>query len=162
MAERLAKQPQEVERLRLARSLGQSYKRLHGWEPRRTQRGYDREGQRVALADAWEIVVETEPEWDDEERGRMLSLGRYENGVHECGFHTSIANDPTIHFTFEDDTCILCRGAAQYARIQEANDKQIRKSHGENPPPGTPDPADGRTTRARIMSPAEVEARRAQ
>ena len=158
MAERLARQPQEVERLRLAHALGISYKRLHGWEPRTFQRGFDRNGQPCALADAWEVVTETEPEWDDEERGRLLALARFEAGVCECGFHKSLTGDTSNHFTFEVEVCSVCKGASQYGRIQQESDKQAR---GEKPDPKAPDPADGRRTHIRMMSAAEVEERRA-
>lgn len=145
-----------MERLKLAREFGVSYKRLHGWEPRRVHRGYDRDGERVALADAWEIVVETEVEWDDDERTRMLALGTYEAGLCRCGFHSSLTADRANFFTFEDRRCSVCAKSEQYGRIQEQNDEAAMKAFGEKPPPAQPRPSDGRQTFVRRMSADEV------
>ena len=145
-----------MERLRLARDLGVSYKRLHGWEPQRIHRGYDRDGQRVALADAWEIVVETEPEWDDDQRAQARALVAYEAGICRCGFHSSITADRSNFFTFEDRRCSVCAQAEKYGRIQDSSDEAAVKAMGETPPPGIPRPTDGRQTFLRRMSPTEV------
>lgn len=110
--------------------------------------------------DAWEIVTETEPEWDDPERSRMLGLVRYETRVCECGFHESLTHDPSNHFTPEVDQCPVCKGVAQFVRVLNAGDDAARKALGENRPPATPDPADGRHVRMRMMSADEVQARR--
>lgn len=91
----------------------------------------------------------------------MLKLARYEAGVCACGYHESIATDPTYHYTFETKVCPVCKGAAQFGRIQHDADEQFRKARGEKAPPGSPDPADGRRTMTRVMTPAEVAERRA-
>lgn len=92
----------------------------------------------------------------------MLDLGRYEAGVHDCGFHRSLTSDPANHFTPETDVCPVCKGYDQYRRIQQDADEQFRKNLGEKPPPGTPLPSDGRRTYMRLMLPTEVEARRSE
>ncbi len=158
MAERLVRQPDEVERRQLARTLGISYKRLHGWEPRTLQRGYDRDGQPCRLADAWEVVTDTEPEWDDQQRQMMLVLPRYEAKVCECGFHESLTDDDSLYFTFPTRTCPVCKGAAQMARRLDAQDEKYIKTLGENPPPETPRPGDGRRVAIKLMTPDEVDA----
>ena len=107
-----------MERLELAHSLGISYKRLHGWEPRTVQYGIDAAGNRVALADAWEVVTEVEAEWDDAERSRMLALGRYRAKVCACGYHESLTGDPSNHFTFDVRTCPVCKGQAQFKDLK--------------------------------------------
>lgn len=151
-----------MERLRLARDLGISYKRLHGWEPRSVQRGYDRDGQQVALADAWTIVTEVDPEWDDDERTRMRALSAYEAGICKCGFHSSLTEDKSNFFTFQEHRCPVCAASDRKGRMQDAADEQSKKAAGENPPPGTPQPGDGRTTYLRRMSPDEVAPARAR
>lgn len=152
MAERLVREPAERARLDLARRLGISPRRLLGWEPAERHEQYDADGNLVGFT-----VVVREPEWSDDDRNRLLALGLYEDGVCDCGFHESVATDMTNHFTFENRTCPLCRGGARWARMQAADDDTQRKAHGENPPPGTPDPADGRRTYTKLLSPAEVE-----
>ncbi len=125
------------------------------------QRGFDRDGQPCRIADAWEVVTETEPEWDDEQRTMMLALGRYEAKVCECGFHESLTEDSSLSFTFPTRTCPVCRGAAQYARKLHSQDEKYAKTLGDNPPPLAPRPEDGRRTYIKLMSPDEVEAHRA-
>lgn len=159
MALRLVREPARVERLRLARDLRVSPRRLHGWEPERTQRGYDRDGNRVPLAQAWEIVTTAEPEWSDEDRSDLIALSRYEAGLCECGWHESLTGDKANHFTFDVKVCPVCSGAQRFARIQGAADQAQRDRLGEDVPPSTPDPADGRHVFTRLMSPAEVESR---
>lgn len=92
----------------------------------------------------------------------MLALGRYRAKVCACGYHESLANDPDLYFTFDVRTCPVCRGQAQFKRIQDADDEAIRKQQGEKRPPGTPDPADGRRVVTRLMSPQEVQLQRNQ
>jgi hypothetical protein len=161
MAERLVGQPQEVERLRLALRIGISYKRLHGWEPSTVQRGYDRDGNRVALAEAWEVVTEVESEWDDQERSRFIALGAYEADICKCGFHKSLTSDKRNHFTFVEERCPVCAGVDKYDRIQQERDSTYEKSLGDSPMPGAQRPADGRSTFTKRMTVAEVAAARA-
>jgi hypothetical protein len=115
----LVRQPAERARLQLARTLGVSPRRLHGWAPLTTQRGYDRDGNQVLLAEAWEIVTETEPEWSDDDRMRLLALAQYEAGVHECGFHWSLLEDKSNVFMPEMKVCPVCRGATRFAHPEQ-------------------------------------------
>lgn len=102
-------------------------------------------------------MVTREAEWDDVQRDRMLGLGIYEAGICECGIHESLTSDPSNHFTFEQRTCSVCRGVARYGRMMAHSDDLARKTIGENPPPGTPDPADGRRLFVKMLSPLEVD-----
>lgn len=146
-------------RLRLARTLGVSPKRLEGWEPRQVQRGYDATGTPVRVVDAVEVVVETEPEWDDLQRGLLLGLAEYEKGLCECGWHESLTADKTNHFTYETRTCPVCGGGERFTRILADRDE---KKRGEKPAPGRVDPADGRRVLSRLMTPTEVAAAEAK
>ncbi len=127
---------------------------MHGWEPLTTQRGYGRDGNQVPLSEAWEIVTETEPEWSDDDRIRLLALAQYESGVHECGFHWSLLEDKSNVFMPEHKVCPVCRGATRYARIQNKADEGARKQNENNP--HAPDPADGRSLYMRQLSPHEA------
>lgn len=101
-----------------------------------------------------------EPEWDDEQRESMLGLLLYERGVCQgCGFHRDVASNKANHFTFEDHYCPVCKGAAQWGRVQGAQDKQQEDRLGERPNPMTVRPGDGRTTTIRRLSPLEIENR---
>ena len=114
----------------------------------------------MPLSLAWEVVTETEPEWDDRERAKLLALATYEAGLCECGWHKDLTDDRSNHFTFDDRTCPVCKGTARWSRMQQAADEQAEKSMGENAPPGAARPSDGRHTSVRLMAPAEVEQRR--
>lgn len=87
----------------------------------------------------------------------MEALSAYERELCECGFHKSLSRDRANHFTFEDDKCPVCAGAAQYARIQGDRDEKARKARGEKRPAGMPDPADGRRTHIRLMGGDEIK-----
>lgn len=160
MAADLVRHPEQVARLRLARDFGISERRLNGWEPRTFQVGYDQAGARVPISEAWEIVTEAEPEWDDRERMKFRALRAYEDGICDCGFHQSLGEDKANHFTFEERICPFCRGNARYERIQKARDEEYEAALGESPPPGVVRLPDGRKTATRLMSPDEVEQRR--
>ena len=67
----------------------------------------------MPLSLAWEVVTETEPEWDDRERAKLLALATYEAGLCECGWHKDLTDDRSNHFTFDDRTCPVCKGTAQ-------------------------------------------------
>lgn len=124
-----------------------SEKRLLGWEPKVTYRGYDEAGGRVPLSQAWEWVAETEPEWDDLQRDRMGGLVLFERGVHACGFHLSLTTDRENHFAIEEDTCLVCASTDQFDRIRAEGDKRaLERIGGEKAPAGAPRPADGRIT----------------
>ena len=105
-------------------------------------------------------MTETEPEWDDRERLKMLALGKFEAGLCECGWHEDLTGDPDNHFTFVERVCPVCRGSAQQTRMQHAADEAFDKTLGDKPPPGAPRPADGRRTAVRLMGPDEVAERR--
>lgn len=87
----------------------------------------------------------------------MLALGQYEAKVCECGFHESLTNDPANHFTFEDRTCPICRGAARYDRMLGRGDDRLRKQRGAD---SVVDPSDGRRTFIKQMTTDEVEQRK--
>lgn len=85
---------------------------------------------------------------------RHLALAEHNAHVHDgCGLHNSIAmTDP--HFTLEDDYCPV-EAAVDVARRERA----ARESKAEkNLKPGDKHAADGRTTRIRLLSPAEIAA----
>lgn len=90
----------------------------------------------------------------------MLKLGRYEAKVCECGFHESLTRDRSNHFTFDVDTCPVCRGVAQMGRRLEAEDTRFVKMLGDNPIPEAARPSDGRHVSTRMMHPDEVTKRR--
>lgn len=92
----------------------------------------------------------------------MRALYAYEAGLCECGWHESLTQDRTNHFTFEDKVCNVCAGSAQYARTLADRDQKHSKAMGENAPAGARRPGDGRRTMLRLMSPDEVEARKAK
>jgi hypothetical protein len=92
---------------------------------------------------------------------RMLAYGQYEAGLCDCGYHESLATDPSNHFTFEEKVCPVCRGSARYGRIQQAADEAATKARGEHAPPAMPHPADGRRTFARKLGDHEVAELRA-
>lgn len=92
----------------------------------------------------------------------MLGLDLYEDGICACGFHESLTQDKSNHFTFEDKTCGVCGGASQWSRIQADKDEQALKAMGENVPPAVKRPSDGRRTFIRPMSDLEVEQRLAR
>lgn len=115
----------------------------------------------MALADAWEIVTETEPEWDDRERMKMLALSVYEGGVCACGFHSSLTHDKANHFTFDSDVCPVCQGMARFERMQAARDREYEQAlGGDKAPPGVARLPDGRRNSTRLMDSVEVEERR--
>jgi hypothetical protein len=153
MAERLVREPSERERLTLARTLGVSYKRLHGWTPSERHEHYDPEGNLTGYT-----LVHREAEWDDDERRRMMALGRYEADCHECGYHWSVLNDTDNVFMPEHRVCPVCRGARRFERIQDNADKAYRKQNEDKPL--APDPSDGRTLYMRQLSPEEAAALR--
>jgi hypothetical protein len=153
IADALVIDGEQREVLTLARTLGVSAKRLLGWEPTERHEHFDADGNLTGVT-----VVTREAEWDDFERERLIGLAVYERGVCACGFHESVASDRENHFTFEDSTCPVCRGAARYARMQAATDERQRD---DNAAPATPRPGDGRRTFIRRLSATEVVERRA-
>lgn len=98
-----------------------------------------------------------EPEWDDEQRNRMLGLVEYRRGIHACGVHRSLAFDRANGFTFEIEVCPVCAGAEQFERIMAERDKREREAAGENPHSLS---SDGRSIFIRQMSDEEHADRR--
>ena len=86
----------------------------------------------------------------------MLALAAYEAGVHDgCGLHDSIAmEDPFIEII--DRTCPICAALAASMRKRAADEREVEKDY----PPGKRHAEDGRRSFVRVLSPAEVEARK--
>lgn len=95
-------------------------------------------------------------------REEMLGLTLYRRGVCECGFHESLTADKRNHFGFEDKVCPVCQGVARAARMQTATDEKIVEAMGKDPAPRMVRPTDGRRTFVKMLSPAEVEAAKAE
>jgi hypothetical protein len=137
--------------LETARSLNISRKRLLGWEPTDVHTyTYDADGRVES------VKVTRESEWDDESREEMLALAEYESEICACGFHSTLTKNKSNHFGFELDTCEVCAGREQYARMQAKDDAEEEKKL-EKSPPETPRPADGRRVFMR-MKPAGLVA----
>ena len=129
----------------LALELGISEKRLLGWEPTETHDHLDGDGNPCRAADAVTTRVTRDPEWDDRERAKMLGLLRYREGVHRCGIHRDVVNDPNVHLTVYHEVCEHCRQVDLFNRMQEETDRdEMHKRWGKNPPASAPHPADGR------------------
>lgn len=128
--------------------MGQSEKRILGWEPTVTQQGFDQAGNRVGLSDAWEIVTTTEPEWDDDEREKMLGLALYRAGICSgCGYPRTL-HDPKYHFAVEVERCPIKSAHDRFDRIQGAADEKVREAQKDNP--SMPRPSDGRLVSVRM------------
>lgn len=153
MAGRLARSPRERDRLILAEKLGVSPRRLHGWEPKEIHRGIDEEGNQVPIGEAWEIVVQREPEWSENDRNRLLALNYLRHTTGECGYsHEFITSDDDITGKLHDSTCPFCAALAQNDRIRaDAEAKAFKDA-----PPDRPRPSDGRTTSIQIVPPGEA------
>lgn len=120
-----------------------------GWEPK--VYSYDAEGNLLGWTQA-------EPEWDDDQRNRMLALMEYEAGVHSCGFHRSLAFDMSNGFTFEFETCPVCAGRDRFERVVSERDKREREAAGDSNGVLS---MDGRTIRTRMLTEAEHAERKA-
>lgn len=105
----------------------------------------------MPLAEAFEIVVERESEWSDEDRNRLLGLMQYEREVGPCGYHPVVATDEKNQFMPHEEWCPVCAGLDRYRRIQAEQDK-VEDERGE---PTGARKADGRVTWMRLLSPAE-------
>jgi hypothetical protein len=87
--------------------------------------------------------VTREPEWDDDERAKLLALAQYESEICDCGFHTTVADsDPALAMKVR--VCPVCAGLAQNFRVIRAQDDAAEKQLGQNPPPERERPEDGR------------------
>lgn len=85
----------------------------------------------------------------------------YERGVHDCGYHTSVANDPSNYFMPETTKCPVCAGEAQFNRGLQKQDEQYAERH-KSDAPMVPRPSDGRRAHMRLLTPEQVEAERAK
>lgn len=91
----------------------------------------------------------------------MLGLGIYEAGVcNGCGLHRTVADDRDNLVAIEEETCNVCKDVERYGRIQGHRDRQHEDRLGENAPPASPRPSDGRRVTLRVLSAAEAELRR--
>ena len=91
----------------------------------------------------------------------MEALAAYEGGLCRCGFHESLTGDEANGFEPGHRVCPVCAGSDQYQRMLADADERAAKRMGENPPPRTPRPADGRHQFVRMLSAVEFEERRA-
>ena len=157
MAQRLVSQPAQVERLRLARDLGVSPSVLHGRVVTELHQHFDTTGNPTGTT-----LVKREPEWSDDDRAQLLALAVYEGAICACGFHESLTSDKSNYFQPEFRSCPVCAAADQWSRVQAKADAEAAKARGENAPPLTPHPEDGRRLFVKRLSPTEVEARRAR
>lgn len=143
-----------------------SRRRLLGWEPVEEHAGYDAAGDPAPIGQAVRVVVTREPEWDDDERNRLLALGEYEAGVGPCGYHHSLTVDPANFFAPHVEECPVCAAGARYMRVLAERDESaradLRSRFRGKPPADAPDPADGRRVFMRRLSPGEVAAQRAR
>lgn len=160
MAERLAGSPTEVARLRRPRELGISPKRYNGWEPRVVYRGFDRDGNPCLLSEAWEVVGESEPEWDDLQRALIEGLERHEAELCQtCGFHESLTDVEAHDFAIETKVCDVCAERDRADRMIAKKDETDRKSKwGDEPPAERRDRADGRRLLVRYKGKAQAAA----
>lgn len=105
--------------------LGVSEKRFLGWEPRQIHTyTYDESGRLTST------VVETEPEWDDAEREKMLALAEFEASVCKCGYPRDQVTDPTFVFQPETFDCPVCAATAVENRRLHDLDESARKAAG--------------------------------
>lgn len=88
-----------------------------------------------------------------------MALRHFQGGVCACGIHQSLTADKANVFTFEKQTCPVCKGLAQYQRVLAAEDRSA-DDKVKDAPPATPRPSDGRRLFVRQLSAMEVAARR--
>lgn len=113
----------------------------------------------MSLSEAWELVAERDPEWDDLQRDRMAGLAIFEKGIHACGYHLSLTSDPANHFKVEQSECLLCANLARFDRVQgEADQRELRQIGGDSAPAGAPRSSDGRVTSVRPKPSPAVQA----
>ena len=93
------------------------------------------------MSEAYQIVTETEAEWDRRDRADMLTLAAFERSLCACGWSSVITGDPDTDIDINDRTCPVCAGADLHARRLASADEEAR---GPKPDPDEPAPADGR------------------
>lgn len=145
----LVRDPAEVARRRTARTFGRSPSVYLGRVPAERHEHYDANDQLTGYT-----LVIREPEWTDDDRRMIEELEAYELDIHKCGHHKSQIV-PENGFTPEVSVCPVCAATAAYARVLQAEDDAARKKRGDDTPPATPLPSDGRQFYMRQMSPTE-------
>lgn len=129
-----------------------------GWEPKRYT-VTDENGAQTTT---------TEAEWDDYERDKMLALDIYDAAICSgCGVHKSRMRKGVDHYTFAEESCVVCAGADMFHRHLAAKDhgheKTIPDSYSDSAKASLPRPADGRKvyikaqTAAQAALPAEAQ-----
>lgn len=90
--------------------MGVSYKRWHGWEPKRTIR--------PEPGGAYTIL--TESEWDDTERAWMLALDEYERSLcPSCGLPVTECSAPEAEFRIHADARVCWAAAHQLQAVDQ-------------------------------------------
>jgi hypothetical protein len=87
-------------------------------------------------------------------RQRAAGLARHDVEAHSCGLHPSIAGR-LGKLAFEDDFCPVCAKRDAYQRFLSEQDEEWEKAH-PNADPKEPRPGDGRSTRLRPLTEAEL------
>lgn len=108
------------------------------------------------------MTRQVEPEWDEVTRSRAEGLARHDAEAHECGLHPSVVDDLGA-LTFEHRVCPVCAKRDAYARVLDDADREWEERHPDADP-RSPRPGDGRSTRLRPLTDAElahIERRRA-
>jgi len=107
-----------------AEALGVSYKRLHGWEPRRVTVHYDADGAEVGRS-----VTTTEVEWDVDQRQIAVGLtGVRADTCGGCGQPLSLSMDPASagddesEFMYEAKLPVRCHGCTAKAAAVKAHE----------------------------------------
>lgn len=155
----MAARPDELNRLRLARTEGVSPKRFHGWEPSwETTYEYDTEG-RLSRS----VTRQLEPEYDDATRLLVEGLDRYDKELCPgCNLHESVLADPEHNvLTFEEKLCKVCAAQAVYARTLGRKDADAAEQL-KGAPPMVPRPSDGRHVTMRRLTAEEVAGAKAE
>lgn len=100
------------------------------------------------------MTRQVEPEWDETMRQRAAGLAQHDAEAHTCGLHPSIAGNLGA-LTFEDTACPVCAKQAAYARVLAAADEEWEQRNPDADPK-VPRPSDGRSTRLRPLTEAEL------
>lgn len=127
---------------------------MDGWEPQEVQTYLDADGEPCAASEAHQVIVEREPEWDEETCRRAESLLAYERTLcGGCGNPLEQTLDKNTWWIVHDDTCMACRAKAVVERdfaTAHENDK---------PRKGTPTAWDGRNFYVLPKEPPEGDER---
>lgn len=87
---------------------------------------------RCAQADAYYVIVEREPEWDEPSRARAMALLEYEEGTCPCGCgqQMSVSHRPDTVFLVDTWKCTAGAAIEQQRRKAEAAAKESGKGDG--------------------------------